>query len=194
MVGFQIKIPNWLDMIFAWPVIVYRQWKYGYTFRKIYLDEGIYTIVDPEDYYHLKKFNWYLTGTSKKFYAHCNIKIGDIETKTVPMHRMLANAPKGLLVDHRNSNSLDNRKVNLRPATRSENQHNRQKRKNTSSKFKGVSFNKRLRKWNAYINTAGKRKNLGTFVLEIAAAKAYDEAARLYHGEFARLNFPGNTD
>jgi hypothetical protein len=185
-----IPIPVWLDRLCACPILLYRKWKYGYSFRRIYLGEGEYTIVDPEDYCRLKKFNWYLSGTDKKFYAHCNVKIENTETKTMSMHRMMTNAPDGLLVDHRNGDSLDNRKTNLRLATRAQNMHNSRKRKNTSSQYKGVCFYKRRRKWAAYINVARKRIYLGYFDLESEAARAYDVAAKIYHKEFARLNFP----
>jgi hypothetical protein len=114
----------------------------------------------------------------------------DKRAKIVTMHRELMNQPKGFLVDHRNTDTLDNRRSNLRLATCSQNQWNRQKIKNTTSRFVGVSFYKSRKKWVAYIDAAGKRISLGYFNSEIDAARAYDEAAKKYHGEFARLNFP----
>lgn len=98
-------------------------------------------------------------------------------------------APKGMVVDHINHNGLDNRKANLRIATFSENRRNSRKAKDTSSKYKGVSWHKNNKKWHAGININGRRKHLGSFDDEIQAAKAYDEVARKYHGEFSSLNF-----
>jgi hypothetical protein len=189
-INLMIGIPCWLDMIFAWPVIVYRQWKFGYTFRRIYLDEGIYTIVDPEDYYRLKKFNWYLLIWNKKFYARCNIKIGSTETKTVSMHRMILNAPKGILVDHINGDSLDNRRANLRFATHQQNACNSRKKAGCTSKYRGVSWNKHKKKWRATLQYKGKSVFHKMFDSEIEAARTYDAAAKIHHGIFARLNFP----
>jgi hypothetical protein len=100
-------------------------------------------------------------------------------------------APADRLVDHRNNDGLDNRRDNLRLATRSQNMYNKLKTKSkTSSRFIGVSFDKSRRKWEARIYYQGRKIWLGRFDSEIDAALAYDEAARKYHGEFARLNFP----
>jgi hypothetical protein len=100
------------------------------------------------------------------------------------------NVPPGILVDHRNGDTLDNRRTNLRLATCSQNSCNRQKTKSkTSSRFIGVSFDKHKVVWTAYISFHRKRIWLGCFKTEIAAAKAHDEAAKKYHDEFARLNF-----
>ncbi len=190
---FSIAIPNWLDRIFARPVLFYRKRRFGSAFRKIRLTEGKYALVDPGDFYWLNNFDWLTKKNNKSFYA---IRLDNDNSKwptLVYMHREIMNFPKGLLVDHRNLIGLDNRRDNLRTATRSENGYNNSKRKNTSSRFIGVSFYKRCRKWAAYISSNRKRKHIGYFDSEIAAALAYDAAAKKYHGEFARLNFPENS-
>ncbi|MGA2172051.1 MAG: AP2 domain-containing protein [Sedimentisphaerales bacterium] len=184
------RIINRFDLIFVWPVLLYRLWKYGYTYRRIYLGEGEWTIVETGDYYQLGDLNWYLNGTGWNLYAVRNKKVGPKRTKMVYLHREIMNHPDKLLVDHRNRNSLDNRRSNLRLATHAQNIHNREKRKNTVSRFIGVTLNKRGGKWYARIRSKGKTIYLGSFNNEIEAAKAYDEAAKKYHGEFAILNFP----
>ena len=188
-ISISIKIPIWLDMIFAWPVMVYRWWKYGYEYRRIYLSDREWTIVDQQDYYRFGNFKWCIRGNRNTFYAVRFVKTGPGRTKLVNLHREIMGAPDGLLVDHKNGDSLDNRRANLRLATHLQNHWNRRKKKNTTSPFNGVCFHKEKRKWTAYIDVAGKRIYLGSFDFEVDAAKAYDEAARKYHGEFARLNF-----
>jgi len=185
-----IRIPVWVDRIFVWPLMFYRKCKYGYDFRRIYLGEGEWTIVDTDVYYRLGNLKWNIRGNGKKLYAVRFVKIGPGRTTLLNLHREIINAPKGIIVDHKNGCSLDNRRVNLRLATRSQNGQNVPKRReNTSSQFVGVSFDKERRKWLAYINYEGKRKWLGRFGSEIDAARVYDAAARKYFGEFARLNF-----
>jgi len=184
-----------LDRICAWPMMAYRQWKYGYAFRKIDLGEGEWAIVDPQDYYWLNNFKWYLRGQGKKFYAIRSVKYGPGKTKESRMHREIMSAPAGLLVDHKDGNSLDNRRENLRLATHSQNACNSQINKTKSkSRFRGVCLDKSNGRWFSTIRNHGKRIWLGYFDNEIETAKAYDEAARKYHGEFARLNFTESAD
>jgi len=107
------------------------------------------------------------------------------------MHREIMQAPAGLLVDHRNRNTLDNRRENLRLATRSQNSCNsRIDKSKATSQFRGVQYWKRRGRWVAKIKHKGKETWLGSFDNEIDAARAYDDAAKKYHGEFARLNLP----
>lgn len=99
--------------------------------------------------------------------------------------------PLGLDIDHRFGNKNNN--LDIRKASRSENNRNARKRsfhggKPTSSKFKGVSWASNANKWRAYIDCNKKRHNLGVFICELDAARAYDEAAVKYFGEFALLN------
>ena len=177
-------------MLFVWPVLLYRFCEYGYTFRRIYLGEGKWTILDRGDYYRLRHYKWIVYGTGHNLYAVRYKFVGPKRTWKFSMHREIMNANDGRFVDHRNCDSLDNRRANLRFATRSENMRNRRKKRNASSQFVGVHFYKPQGNWSCSILHNGKRIWLGRFDTEIEAAKAYDEAAKKLFGEFARLNFP----
>jgi hypothetical protein len=94
--------------------------------------------------------------------------------------------PADAEIDHVNGDRKDNRAANLRLADDQQNAANARIRKDNKSGFKGVSWHRRLRKWQAQINDGGKRRSLGYFDNPEAAKRAYDTRAREMHGEFAR--------
>jgi len=106
------------------------------------------------------------------------------------MHREILDAPDGMQIDHVNGNGLDNRVANLRLCTATQNQRNAVKRANGSSRFKGVDWNKRQKKWRARITINKRTILIGRYCDEFRAAKAYDKKAIELFGEFANINFP----
>jgi hypothetical protein len=103
----------------------------------------------------------------------------------------------GCMCDHKNHNTLDNRKDNLRPCTTAQNNLNRPGNKGSKSGYKGVTLNNGKgghNIWRVRIQIDGKSTFLGRFHTPEEAAHAYDEAAKIYHGEFAHLNFPALAD
>jgi hypothetical protein len=197
MVVYKIGVPNWVDFLLALPVLLYRRVRRGYTYRLIRLSQGLYAKVDPEDFYELIKYKWYACKSSRTYYAS-RIEITKKQRKCVSMHRfVMSEALKGygieMQVDHINGDGLDNRKVNLRLATAAQNSRNRRQCRGKSSRYKGVSFIRPKGKFVAEITFNGKRMSLGHFESEAEAAKAYDEAAKKHHKEFACLNFPDIT-
>jgi len=161
---------------------------------KIPLTKSQFAKVDPEDYIWLSQFRWFCQVGAGRCYAARNTPAtSGVRQKQIMMHRVLADTPAHLVCDHINHDGLDNRKQNLRNCTRQQNNFNTRPRANGTSRFKGVYWYKRTRKYNAVIHKSGKRKSLGFFTSEIEAAKAYDIAAKEYYGEFANLNFATKT-
>ncbi len=147
-------------------------------------NSSISAIVDDEDYEMLKLFPWSFNPNG---YIRTTVYLPD-KKMTIRLHRIIINAPKEMSVDHINHNKLDNRKQNLRVCTHQQNHMNRKPDKNTSSKFKGVSFIKKNKNWVAYIYFGENRYHLGTFKREITAAQAYNFKAKELFGSFARFN------
>ena len=153
--------------------------------QQIELTQGQYAIVDDDDYDEINQFNWCFSHG----YAVRAVTISKGKRKWQRMHRLVTNCSADMEVDHANHDKLDNRKSNLRVCSRSENNHNQQILTYAkSSVYKGVSFYKRIGKWQAQIKLNNKNKSLGYFTNEIDAAIAYNVAAIELFGEFALLN------
>lgn len=107
--------------------------------REIQLTQGKVAIVDDDDYEGLSIHRWYAAKYGRNWYALRSGSDGKVY-----MHRHILGLRKGdpLEVDHKNRESLDNRRENLRACTRQQNTRNRRGRKNTSSKHKGVAWKK----------------------------------------------------
>lgn len=145
-------------------------------------------IIDLQDYDRISRFRWYVSFNGKRRYAERR-EYSEGLSRRISMHRELLNAPKGMDVDHINWDGLDNRRSNLRLATRSQNMANQPRQTRGSSQFKGVYFDRCYGKWKAMICVHRKKIHLGRFDVEELAAKAYDRAAITFFGEFSYVNF-----
>jgi hypothetical protein len=160
---------------------------------EIPLSQGLFAIVEDVDN-DLSKETWHAVLSSKTHYAMQNARLDGEWATTSRMHRVIMERSLGRamleeeIVDHKDGNGLNNRRSNLRLATKAQNSANQPVRKNNTSGMKGVSFSKRDGKWTAYITVNRKLMHLGTFKSKTEAAKSYNAAALQYFGEFAFLN------
>ena len=157
--------------------------------KEIILTQGKVALVDDEDYEYLNQFNWFASKNFNTYYATRGTR-KDGKKVSVPMHRVILNVSTGKHIDHINHDGLDNRKINLRICTISQNQHNQRLHTGLkSSVYKGVHWSKKSKKWQSRVGFMGKRIYVGQYDSEKDAAKAYDLKAIEYFGEFAKTNF-----
>lgn len=165
----------------------------------IQLTQGKTAIVDDEFFEELNQYKWYANqpnGHNTCYAVRWSRNQGTGKKILLGMHRevlRLAGVKLGHSVDHKNGDGLDNQRGNLRPASIAENNRNTRISKANTSGYKGVSWNKRDRRWQAHIRHNGKQLALGYYHSPVEAARAYDAAAVTYHGEFARINFPDDN-
>jgi len=164
---------------------------------KIELTQNKYCVVDPIDY-DLSNVKWCAIKQGKTLVRYRAVRKGVVDSyyKTIIMHRVIMERVLGrpLLhneqIDHVNHDTLDNRRSNLRLVSNAQNQMNRRKGPNCSSRYKGVTWDISKGMWMAQIMHNQKHSFLGRYSTEEEAAEAYDQKAKQLFGDFAHLNFP----
>ena len=142
--------------------------------QKIKLCNSI-VLIDDEDYDSISSQTWYKNETSF------------VNQDRVPIGNFILGYEGPLIVDHKDRNFRNNQKENLRLATHQQNCANQGPKR---GKYKGVSFHKGTGKFQVHLQSGEEKVYIGIFTSEVRAAKAYDELAKQYFGEFAYINFP----
>lgn len=153
---------------------------------------GVHIIeIDDEDAEKVLCHTWRISyrkrsGRIEPQNVRTHIKTANGRYTSLYLHRLIV--PEAEFVDHISGNVLDNRKSNLRACNASENMRNRPIFRNNKLGLRGVYHDKKTGKFHAQIQINKKRILIGKYDDTITAARAYNEAAIKYHGEFARLN------
>lgn len=156
--------------------------------KEIPLTQGKVAKVSDHRYEWAMQWKWRAFFNGYKWYAVRSVKP---LRKTYYMHREIMGITNPEIeVDHLDNDGLNNQDENLRICTSSENKFNRGKQSNNHSGYKGVDWRAIRRKYRARIKANGQYIFLGYFSIAEEAARAYDVAAKKYHGSFAQLNFP----
>jgi hypothetical protein len=155
----------------------------GAVVKLIPLTMGQYAMVDDKDYDWLNQWKWSATRHGRTYYALRTVRCDDGRRTQIYMHKFITGYAR---TDHIDGNGVNDQRLNMREATAAQNAANTLKGPRGSSRFKGVSWVKRLSRWLAKCGTS----HIGYFDSEIEAALAYDERARARFGEFAVFNFP----
>ena len=158
--------------------------------KEVFAKNGERAIISDEDYPEIARHTWWTSAKRSSnggFYFFTQVK-----GKTIYMHRMVMQATRGVEVDHINGDASDNRRDNLRLATRAQNCVNRTDYKPASG-YRGVYRQPSGKSWAVKISVGGKFIRGGNFTDKTEAAERYDALASEHFGEFAVLNFPENT-
>ena len=146
------------------------------------LTNGGDALVDAADATRVSTRRWF---RDRYGYIVSTTRVRRNDGRRITLHRFLLEPPDGLDVDHRNHDRSDNRRANLRVATRSQNIGNARRHRDSRSPFKGVTWRKDVSRWTARIMVQGKEHHLGCFDAPEKAAAAYAHAADRLRGEFA---------
>ena len=145
--------------------------------REIQLTQGQVALVDDDQYEYLNQWKWYAHEGTKTFYAaRQSLKVNG-KQHAIFMHHIVAGyPPMGFETDHRSGRGTDNQRHNLRFVTRRQNQQNQRNGRKKSSKYPGVTWHKRNKRWQAQIRINGKRTYLGLSINEKEAFEIYCQA------------------
>ena len=138
--------------------------------KTIAIKGGLFALVDDEDYEELKRYKWFIRRGKKTNYARRSQ-----DGKEVAMHHHLIGRAEGLRVDHVDGNGLNNQKNNIRHVTGRQNSQNIKTVK-TSSRFPGVHWHKRDKRWQSAFRIGNTKTHIGSFTKEEEAFFAYREA------------------
>ncbi len=158
--------------------------------KLIPLNKGKSVVVDDADFDKFSQWHWFFQANRNGNGYAVRKTTRNAKSVWLKMHREIIEAPSGMQVDHIDGNGLNNQRSNLRLCTATDNARNSRSRRGSSSEFKGVSWSKSGKAWQAYIAADKQTIYLGLFEDEGFAARVHDSAARKLHGEFARLNLP----
>lgn len=148
---------------------------------------GTAVLLDDDDFEAISQFSWRIGNWG---YACRSRHVPhSLRSTTIVMHRLIMGLKHGdaRVVDHIDGDRLNNQKANLRIATATENARNINRKRSNTSGYKGVCWNKDVRKWQSNIRSNGRRIHLGLFTTPEEAYAAYCDAALKYHGKFANL-------
>lgn len=151
------------------------------------LTQGLVAVIDAEDVPLVEGRLWAALRRGGKIYAGRSVWSNGTNGCEL-MHRVILDSPKDILVDHVDGDGLNNRRSNLRAASRSQNAMNSGAHRDNASGYKGVSWLSHRQKWTAWICADGQRNYLGVFDTPEAAHAAYAAAAQKLHGSFARAS------
>jgi hypothetical protein len=156
--------------------------------KELKLTKGYVAIVDDEDFEIVSQWHWSATKCCDKVYARRTQRYGNKKVQ-VYLHRYLMNihlCDKTVFCDHKDRDTMNNQKSNLRVCTAAENQRNKTKKRNGMHKYMGVSANHK--RFSASLSLNGKRVYIGTYDTQEEAAIAYNKKKIEVHGDFVNLN------
>lgn len=146
---------------------------------------SISVLIDKEDLPLFETRTWFFNGR----YVCSVTRKNEGKRTAILLHRFLTNCPDGMIVDHINRDPLNNTQANLRVCSRRQNARNCViLRKNNTSGYKGICFNKLRKKWQVNLKVNNRQTTIGYFESKEEAAACYDIEAVKHYGEYARLN------